>query len=103
MIFCTMRLPLLLLAFSITCYGFQLPITSKSTTTATATTSLKVASSLPYFGTTAVVNEPALPKVGVLLLNLGGPERGEDVEGMSYPLEAGKIPAILNFVLVFLL
>ena len=27
-------------------------------------------------------SEQAVPKVGVLLLNLGGPETGDDVEGM---------------------
>ena len=28
-----------------------------------------------------VADEPETPKVGVLLLNLGGPETGDDVEG----------------------
>ena len=36
-------------------------------------------------------------KVGVLLLNLGGPERAEDVEGFLYNLFAGQSTAATHF------
>ena len=46
------------------------------------TTQLRIASSLPAPQLLdAPRDEAAQPKVGVLLLNLGGPENGADVEG----------------------
>jgi hypothetical protein len=41
---------------------------------------LKVAAA-PILEASPLVIEPTNPKVGVLLLNLGGPETGDDVEG----------------------
>ena len=64
----------------------------------TATTKLDTASVLtldddvsfrkPAVSSAATASDLKDPKVGVLLLNLGGPETGEDVEGFLYNLFA---------------
>jgi hypothetical protein len=53
-----------------------------SLASSTGITKLGAATALPLGETVALPQEDD-PKVGVLLLNLGGPEKGEDVEGLS--------------------
>jgi protoporphyrin/coproporphyrin ferrochelatase len=62
-------------------------------------TSLSVSLSLDSI-TAAPAVEPSSPNVGVLLLNLGGPETGDDVEGFLYNLFADpdiiRLPGLLS-------
>lgn len=47
-------------------------------------TSLAAATSIPLEDFIPIVQEEEESNVGVLLLNLGGPEKTDDVEGMKY-------------------
>jgi protoporphyrin/coproporphyrin ferrochelatase len=63
-------------------------------------TALSVSLSLDMDTTTTAPLEPSSPNVGVLLLNLGGPETGDDVEGFLYNLFADpdiiRLPGLLS-------
>jgi hypothetical protein len=68
------------------CSGFStvthnLQITSPS---ASHRTKLAAATSLPLEDFVPVVQKEEESNVGVLLLNLGGPEKTDDVEGMKF-------------------
>jgi ferrochelatase len=70
---------------------------------------LKVAAA-PILEASPLVIEPTNPKVGVLLLNLGGPETGDDVEGFLYNLFAdpdiirlpGPLAPLQNLIALFI-
>jgi hypothetical protein len=85
-----MRVSLLGLTFLLEanqlCSGFStvtnnLQITSPS---ASHRTKLAAATSLPLADFDSVVRKEEESNVGVLLLNLGGPEKTDDVEGMKF-------------------
>lgn len=59
-------------------HGFQM---QSLPSTRAASTRLEAATALPVDNSVAVPREAEETKVGVLLLNLGGPETGDDVEG----------------------
>ena len=46
-------------------------------------TSLPAATTVPMDAPVSFADEEDPPRVGVLMLNLGGPETGDDVEGVS--------------------
>ena len=58
------------------------PLAQSTARTTIAITELSAATALPLQETVEVAADEE-PKVGVLLLNLGGPETGDDVEGRS--------------------
>jgi hypothetical protein len=63
------------------CAGFSITPEAGISPLASATTKLAAATALPLEGVVTIAKEEE-PKVGVLLLNLGGPETGDDVEGV---------------------
>lgn len=66
-------------------HGFQM---QSLPSTRAASTRLEAATALPVDNSVAVPREAEETKVGVLLLNLGGPETGDDVEEFLYNLFA---------------
>ena len=80
-------LPFLLLLVS-DCDGF-LPIAQESGRF--TLTQMEAATAMPVDA--PIMMEKASPKIGVLLLNLGGPETGDDVEG---PISYGMLNCLLN-------
>lgn len=68
------------------CEGFTRPILQS----AVPSTLLQAATGIPFDGpaTELAVEDEDSPNVGVLLLNLGGPETGEDVEGTFFGVMA---------------
>lgn len=71
-----------------------------STTRIDAATTFDLFDENIALSSTSPTAQPKDPKVGVLLLNLGGPETGEDVEGFLYNLFADpdiiRLPALLS-------
>lgn len=63
------------------CTGFSVNPKSGISSLSSVPTKLAAATALPLELSPAVSEEEE-PKVGVLLLNLGGPETGDDVEGV---------------------
>lgn len=89
----------LLLSCCCIIHGFVVPVVKKSSSNINKnriiTTKRQVSISTPTpflqeesFESNVVTEEEKQPKVGVLLLNLGGPEKTEDVEGFLYNLFA---------------
>lgn len=66
------------------CSGFNVAPGARRSGSVSATTALEAATALPQQETVALPAASEESKVGVLLLNLGGPETGDDVEGMIY-------------------
>ena len=65
------------------CTAFSMmPPLHRNVVSAPGSTQLHAATSLPLGGTASLAVDDE-PKVGVLLLNLGGPETGDDVEGKA--------------------
>ena len=72
------------LAFSLSlrlCAGFSVSSSQPSLNLGSSKTRLGAATALPLDMVSQVTTEANDEKIGVLLLNLGGPETGEDVEG----------------------
>jgi hypothetical protein len=63
------------------CDGFSVSSSQPSLNLGSSTTRLGAATALPLDVVPPVAAEAIDEKIGVLLLNLGGPETGEDVEG----------------------
>ncbi|KAL7503501.1 hypothetical protein ACHAXN_001285 [Cyclotella atomus] len=99
------RIPLL---FGVTAFGLS-PSNirhdvANSSRQRSTTTKTNAATTFDYLSTTNLTPEPSSskddPKVGVLLLNLGGPETSADVEGFLYNLFADpdiiRLPSLLS-------
>jgi hypothetical protein len=67
------------LLFHASSHGFQMQ--QSRPPPRTQLTTLEAATALPVENFAATPSEAEESKVGVLLLNLGGPETGDDVEG----------------------